>query len=174
MNYRMAVRIAASMLLLAGAGILYKYVTTSPDELYLKQFSAYNLGTTRGESGSDDIEQAYRNGNWKQVISLGDQRQVKSDKTFFLSGVAAMELKKFDMAIFDFTQILQLNKTRKDDYFGDEAEYYLALSYLASGNLSHALPVLEKIRSNKQHRFHKRACDISAIDLKILSVKAGK
>jgi hypothetical protein len=174
MNYRVALRVAASILILAGAGILYKYATTSPDELYRTQFSVYNLSAIRGESGSDEIDQAYRNGNWRQVIGMGDHMQVKSAKTFFLSGVAAMELKEFDVAILHFTQILQQNKASGDDYFGDEAEYYLALSYLASGNLSHALPLLDKIRSDKQHRFHKKACEISAIELKILSVKAGK
>jgi tetratricopeptide (TPR) repeat protein len=174
LNYRVAMRVAASVLLLAGAGLLYKYITTSPEELYHSQFTAYTLSSSRGGTVSDGIEQAYRNSDWRQVIRLGEQMQKKSGKSIFLSGIAAMEMKEYDVAILDFKQILQKNLGSGDDYFQDEAEYYLALSYLAAGNSASAIPILDKIRSDKQHRFHKKACEISAIDLRILSAKESK
>jgi len=170
-NYRVAMRVAASILLMAGAGILYKYISTNPEELYRNQFSAYTLSSSRGGTVSEEIEQAYKNNDWSQVIRLGDQMQVKSGKSLFLTGVAAMELKEYNLAILDFRQILQKNQATGDDYFQDEAEYYLALSYLAAGNSASAMPLLERIRSDKHHRFNKKASEISAVDLRILKAK---
>jgi len=51
LNYRSALRIAAAILLVAGASILYKYNSTSPGSNFSKYYEGYDLGTRRGQAG---------------------------------------------------------------------------------------------------------------------------
>jgi hypothetical protein len=58
--------------------------------------------------------------------------------------------------------------------FQDETEYYLAMSYLANSEAAQALPILEKIKADKNHLYNERVENISSIDLKVLDLKSDK
>ena len=58
-----------------------------------------------------------------------------------------------------------------DNYFQDEADYYLALCYLAVNKTELAIPIIEKIKADTSHIYNKKAKGISAIDLKVLQYK---
>ena len=108
--------------------------------------ASFELNTTRGAENADAIEQAYRNKNWSAVISLSNASTQKTNKTYFLTAMANLELKKYDEAIDAFKQVIAANAKSGDNYFQDEAEYYLALAYLASNQATKAMPLLEKIK----------------------------
>jgi hypothetical protein len=171
LNFRYAMRVAACILLIAGAAVLYKYTTTNPEGLYNKYFVSYDLNTSRDMGQVDGMEQAYRQKNWQEVITRSNQLKEKDNKSLFLSGMAEMELNKFKPAILLFQLVLARNKQSGDAYFQDEAEYYIAMCYLANNQAGAGIAILEKIRGDKDHLFYKKANEMSSLDFKILKYK---
>ena len=167
-------QIAAALVVLCMAGAVYKYMTTSATDVFKEAYAPYNLNTSRSGGTADAMEQAYRNKNWQTVISACAQLPEKNNKALFLSGMAHIELKQYAAAAQQFEQVLLQNAQTGDDYFQDEAEYYLAVSYLALNRVKEAVTVLEKIKTDKTHLFHQQAEHISATDLKIISFKSSK
>ncbi len=172
--YRNALRAAACVLILLGAATVYKYTTVNSSSLYNKYYASFELNTSRGIGNEDAIEKAYRNKDWKAVIDLSDAQTQKTNKTFFLSGMASLELKNYNHAITAFTQVIHANAQSGDNYFEDESEYYLAMSYLANNEAGKAMPILKKIRADKNHLYHDKVQAMSGIDFMIVDQKAHK
>lgn len=162
------------LLLLAGGAVLFKYMTINSPGLYEKYYSAYALNATPGTATPDATEQAYNNKNWAAVISLGNTAKAPDNKTYFLSGMADLEQKKYDEAIGRFQQVMATNARSGSDYFEDEAEFYLAMSWLARNDVNEAMPLLEKIKANTSHLYHATVEKISSLDLRIAAYKAHK
>ena len=94
-----------------------------------------------------------------------------NNKSIFLIGIAYMEVKQYGNAIQSFTNILNNNSQTGDDYFNDDAEYYLALSYLANKQVPEAIELIKKIKADKTHLYNSKAAEISATDLSIIEYK---
>jgi tetratricopeptide (TPR) repeat protein len=165
---------AACLLFLVIAGAGYKYISTSATHLYKESFIPYTLGTSRGSSTVNEIEQAYRNKNWKLVLTEFDKTTQKDNKALFLAGMANLQLQQYASAGKMFQQVLTHNARTGDDYFQDEAQYYLAMSYLANNQTKEAITLLQQIRTNKNHLYNRQASQISSADLRILAFKSGK
>src|SRR5882724_5795761 len=172
--YRQAIRVAAFLLVLAGSAAIYKYNSTSSDGIYNQYYSSYSLNTSRGTATQDAVELAYTNKNWAEVITLFNTANEKDHKLFFLAGMADLELKIYGGAIEKFQQIITENAQSHTDYFQDEAEYYLAMSLLASNKADKAMPILEKIRADKNHLYHQTVARMSFTDLNIVQFKDRK
>jgi tetratricopeptide (TPR) repeat protein len=172
--YRNRARIAA-VLLISGAGaVFFKYATISSGSLYEKYYTPYEMNRTRGESSKDAIERAYNAGNWQKVVSLSNTSAEKDNKTYFLAGMADLQLKDYNTAIADFEEVIAVNAHTGSDYFQDEAEYYLAMSWLATKNVNEAMPILERIKADKNHLFHDKVAHMSFVDLRIVQYKENK
>jgi tetratricopeptide (TPR) repeat protein len=167
-------KVAACLLFLVVATVAYKFISTSAIHVYKQSFIPYTLGTSRGSSAINEIEQAYRNKNWNQVLTEFDKVTEKDNKTLFLAGMANMQLQQYAAAGKLFEQVLTHNAKTGDDYFQDEAQYYLAMSYLANGQAKEAITLLQQIRTNKDHLYNRQASQISSTDLRILAFKSGK
>lgn len=172
--YRNVMRVAACILVLAGGAAAYKYVSTSSTNLYAKYYDSYDLNTSRGAGSQDALVQAYTNKNWTAVLAAFDAAKEKDNKTYFLAGMADLELKKYPEAIERFEQVIAVNVHSGTDYFQDEAEYYLALSWLATKKVNEAMPILEKIRADKNHLFHQKVAEMSFTDLRLAQYKENK
>ncbi len=171
---RMVFRVAASIVLLLGLTGIYKYSTVNSSGFYADHFSAYELSTTRGGEASDKLEKAYREKNWLEVIAQFNALSKKDNKGFFLTGQANLELKNYGAAIPLFEQVLANNASGADQYFHDEAEYYLALSYMGNNEGGKAIPILEKIKADKNHLYNRVVEEMSGIDLRIIRYKTSK
>lgn len=172
--YRNAMRVAACALLVAGGASLFKYVRLSSSSLYSEYYSSYDLNTSRGSATQDAIEQAYAEKNWPEVLAVFPAIKERSNKADFLAGIADLELRKFDDAIAHFEQVIATNSQAKTDYFEDEAEYYLAISWLAKNKVNEAMPMLEKIRADKGHLYHDKVTKMSFTDLRLVQYKENK
>ncbi len=172
--YRNMMRVAACAVLVAGGACIFKYVRLSSSSLYSEYYTSYELNTSRGSASQDAIEKAYTAKNWSGVLSLFSPGKDRSNKTDFLAGLADLELKKFDDAIAHFEQIIASNSHSGGDYFEDEAEYYLAISWLAKDKVNEAMPILEKIRANKSHLYHDKVEKMSFTDLRLVQYKENK
>jgi tetratricopeptide (TPR) repeat protein len=169
--YRNALRVAAVLVLLMGVSVVYKYNTVSNQSVFQEGFTEYSLNTSRGAQHQDALEDAYRNKNWSAVTTLFQQESTKTNKSYFLAGMAAMELKNYGQAVADFENILQLNSKTGDNYFQYEAEYYLSLAYLMNGQTDKGIALLTQIRGNKNHPYNQQALQVSATDLKVIQLK---
>jgi len=172
--YRNMMRAAAVILVVLAGGAIFKYVRLSSSSLYSEYYAAYELNTSRGAAGQDAIEQAFTARNWTEVLTLSADTKTGSNKSEFLAGMADLELKKFDDAIAHFEQIIASNTHSGQDYFEDEAEYYLAMSWLATRKVNEAMPILEKIRANKSHLYHDKVEKMSFTDLRLVQYKENK
>jgi tetratricopeptide (TPR) repeat protein len=172
--YRNMMRVAACAVLVAGGACIFKYVRLSSSSLYSEYYTCYEINTSRGNASQDAIEKAYTAKNWSEVLALFSTGKDRSNKTDFLAGLADLELKKFDDAIAHFEQIIASNSHSGGDYFEDEAEYYLAISWLAKDKVNEAMPILEKIRANKNHLYHDKVEKMSFTDLRLVQYKENK
>jgi tetratricopeptide (TPR) repeat protein len=172
--YKNVFRVAAMVVLFLGAAAIYEYAATNASGVFDKNYTSFDLNTSRGNNTDGDIEKAYRNKDWAAVKNIFNGQKEKSTKAWFLSGMADMELKNYTTAIASFKEVMNQNKGRADEYFQEEAEYYLAMSYLAAGQPVEGVAILQKIRADKNHLFNKKAAEMSSMDLKVLELKGDK
>jgi tetratricopeptide (TPR) repeat protein len=172
--YRSGLRIAAILILVLGISLVYKYSTVNNASVFQQQFTDYSLSTTRGEHTQNALEESFRNKNWTGVTSLFNLESSKTNKTYFLAGMAAMEQKDYTAAVSRFENILAANAKSGENYFQDEAQYYLALAYLMNNQADKGIALLQEIRGNKDHQYYVLARQISSTDLKILAIKSKK
>jgi len=170
---RNAAKIAAMLILVGGGAAFFKYATISSGSLYDKYYTSYSLNTSRGAADEDAMDKAYQARDWQTVISLFSPAK-RTNKTDFLTGMANLELKKYDEAIEHFEQVLAANAQAGTDYFQDESQYYLAISWLAKDKVNEALPILEKIRADKNHLYHDKVEQMSFLDLRLVQYKESK
>lgn len=166
-------KIAAILVVVAGGAAFYKYATISSGSLYDRYYSSYDLNTSRGAGDIDKMEKAYQAKDWNAVLTEFNAAK-RDNKADFLAGMADLELKRYNDAIEHFEQVIAVNAQTGADYFKDEAQYYLAISWLAKDKVNEALPILEKIRANKDHLFHDKVGHMSFLDLRLVQYKESK
>jgi tetratricopeptide (TPR) repeat protein len=169
--YRNVLRVAACIFILSGGAALYKYTSTTSAGVYGKYYASYTLGTARSAGVPDALEQAYTNKDWTTVVSLFGTAKEKDNKTWFLTGMADLELKRYDDAIDKFQHVIAADVRTGTDYFQDEAEFYLAMSWIARNDVNEAMPLLEKIKVNKNHLYYETVSKMSFRDLRIIQYK---
>ena len=172
--YRTGLRIAAVLILLMGVSIFYKYSTVSNTSVYQQYFTDYNLNTSRGAASRNAMDEAYRNQNWNGVLSAFNQETEKTNKSYFLAGMADMKMQKFSDAVGNFEHILSANAKSGDTYYQDEAEYYLALAYLMNKQTEKAVSLLNQIGADSNQTYSPLVRQISSTDLKIIELKSKK
>jgi tetratricopeptide (TPR) repeat protein len=165
-------RVAAILLLVTISTALFKYISVNNTSIYDDYYSAYSLNTSRTVGNDNILYNAYRDKKWEEVIHIVKAAD-KNSKHFFLAGIAHLELKQYSQAITSFNSVISKNYSSGDDYFNDEAEYYLALSYLASKEGDKALTILDKIKKDQNHLYND-AVNKMGLDFTILKIKARK
>jgi tetratricopeptide (TPR) repeat protein len=168
---RIGMRIAASVLVaLLGVGI-YQYTTTTPDKLFHETYQPYSLSVSRGAAEANMMEKAYREKNYNTVIEQFTNLQNADQKENFLAGQAFLATNNYTKAIACFNKVLNLNFAAKTSIFKDDAEYYIALSYLKNKQVSDAYPFLINIRNNPQHMYNDKITSSVMRQLKLLDWK---
>ncbi|HEV9035583.1 MAG TPA: hypothetical protein VGQ51_03135 [Puia sp.] len=171
---RYSLRAAALILVITSSAFLYKYLSISSQSLYDRYYSSFELNTARGAGDEQPIVKAYDAKDWTTVLSLAGTAKSRDNQTDFLAGMADLELKRYDDAITHFEEIIAVNTHAGTDFYQDEAEYYLAISWLARGNVNEAMPILEKIRADAHHQYHEKVAKMSFFDLRLAQYKENK
>jgi tetratricopeptide (TPR) repeat protein len=172
--YRYSVRAAAVILIITSSAVIYKYLSISSSSLYDRYYNGYSFNTTRGAGDADAIVEAYNAKDWTTVRQLAATAKTRTNQTDFLAGMASLEQKQYDEAISHFEQIIAVNTHAGTDLYQDEAEYYLAISWLAHRSVNEAMPILEKIRADQHHKFHEKVEKMSFFDLRLAQYKENK
>ena len=163
-------QIAAGLIVLVVSASVIKIANTRPEGVFDTNYSDYQLSVTRGADVSDALDQAYRSRNWAAVYSVFDATHARTQKDYFLTAMAHMQQKEYYEAISLLKALIQCNQSG-EPYFEDEAEYYLAMNYLATGQAAPAVELLDKIKADPRHVYHSRVMQMSALDLGILRMK---
>jgi len=154
--FRYSMALAASVLLLAGAYLAYEFFTLSPDKMFASRYQRYELITVRdGTTVETAVEKAYRAKQYREIVRMHDTGADTTLRGKFLCGAAALELKDNSKAITCFNEVLEANKRTGETLLNDEAEYYLALSYIRNRDYDLALLLLKKIQEEEDHTYHK-------------------
>ena len=153
--YQYGVRIAAVIIILFGISVFYQYITATPEKLFNENYQSFELHETRGAS-ANSLDGWYKKGNMDTVIQLFNGLKSPQAEDYFLAGNAFLSTHQPAKAIESFLAINQINKTANTHYFEEDADYYLALSYLGNREPRKALPVLEKIHADPSHPYNKK------------------
>ncbi|WP_316830479.1 hypothetical protein [Pedobacter aquatilis] len=162
-------KIAAGICVVILLALLYKINRVSGDKLYQEQFVAYSIDTDRGAANTDAIAAAYMQGDYEKVRSLYAGLNTASQSDRFLAGQAYLALKQPAKAAELFKVIA--GDGSDANAFHDDAEYYLALSYIADEQFAMALPIMDKIYADSNHLYHEKVSLSTLNDLKLLKLK---
>lgn len=161
--YRKPLSIAAAVAILICLSTMGKFALTSPKDVYDRYYSSYDIPTARGGEDLDPLEQAYQARNWSMADHLLTADAPPRDR--FLAGMAYMEQGQYAGAIDIFKPLTQGTQ------YKDESEYYLAMAYLANHQAAPALELIDRIKADPDHVFHRQVMRMSGLDLLILRAK---
>jgi tetratricopeptide (TPR) repeat protein len=164
-------RVAAVLIMLVGLSALYQYLTTSPEKLFNENYHPYIIHEMRGVPESSMLREKYKKGNMDSVILEFSSLNSPQPEEYILAGIAFLENNQSAKAIETFKTLIQKNSDAKTDYFEDDAEYYLAMSYLNNQEPEKALPILEKIQADPKHPYNNKLSEWFILKVKSLHGK---
>ena len=148
-NFRYAVAVISSILLIIILIEGYKFYKLSPDKLYREKFTRFELD--RNALDSSAISKAYHEKKYRAVITL-NRSSVLNLKDVFLTGLAYLEIRDFSKAIGSF-QVVIVDAKNGDTGWKDAAEYYLALAYLQNHDYDQAIELMTAVGNNSSHPY---------------------
>ena len=154
MIFQYAIRVAAILVVLIGMSAAYQYITVTPDKLFTESFHVFSLHETRGVA-AEGLKDAYKREDMDEVIRQFNQLKSPQAEEYFLAGNAYLATHQPEKAIEAFNTLQQINKSVNGHAFDEDAEYYLALSYLANDEPAKAYPIFEKIHGDPNHPYNK-------------------
>lgn len=154
---RYSIAVAASVILIAAAIVGYNFYTLSANKLFASNYRPYELSTVRDNSGPglSGLENDYREKKYDQVVGITYDRRF-TIKEIFLRAISYVELKDNTNAIKEFKKVIAENEAAKTSFFKEEAEYYLALTYIRNKDYDFALEQLQKIQDDPNHLYHEK------------------
>jgi len=155
---RYSIAAAAAVVLIVAVIMAYNFYNLSSNKVFLSNYHSYELNTA-GDGDSTQvspIEKAYREKDFKKAVGLISQQRSLSVKERFLAGMAYMELGNNAKAIEELKKVIAGNKDAKNSLFRDQAEYYLALTYIRDKDYDFALDMLRSIKENPGHLYNKK------------------
>ncbi len=152
-----SIRIAALLVIIIGATVLFQYYNASSGQLFRDNYQPFQMSQERGTQENSVLKQAYLKGNFEEVINGLSQISHPAVEDYFLAANAALSVNKPDLAISNFLAVQHLNSTNNTHNFEEATAYYLAMAYLQNQQPAKALPILEDIHNDKTHPFHQKA-----------------
>ncbi len=143
---------AASFLVMAaiGGGLLYLQSGNKHEKLF-KQYYTTESGSFGLRSGNANIDQPvmqglqfYELGKYESAIELFNKTPDNLLGKLY-RGLSYIELEEFGPAIKDFTEIID----QQGNLFIDQAQWYLALTYLKTKDVSKAKTLLTSIAADR-------------------------
>jgi tetratricopeptide (TPR) repeat protein len=138
---------------------------TSPEQLYASSYTRYESpGAVRSASGEGNalMENAiasYSAKEYEKAIIFLEQI-INSDRndmeSVFMHGMANMEVKNYPVASGSFSRVIEHN----DNLYLEDAEWYLGLCYMMTGNREKALSQFRSIAASES-RYKRQAARLS-------------
>jgi hypothetical protein len=145
---RYGIGVAAALILFIGIKVFNR---DRPDanSLYNEAYVDYNYSGVRGDEQSTAIENFYKSNNYAALTAeAAKPGQSFSSQDSLLIGVSFLKTDKLSAAIGWLAPMSQQGNFRQD------AEFYLALSYLRNKDYDKALALMNHIHSTPAHLYH--------------------
>lgn len=151
--FRMRImRVAAVFLLVVATASIYYYTRLTPERLYGNNFEAFPAVVNRG--GGDSLLNAYNRNDPAKVVAVFGRLASPEARDYLLAANAWLLLGQPKPAIRALVELQAANARQKTQEYQDDAEYYLAMGYLADGQQAKAIPIFEKIYRTPDHLYH--------------------
>jgi tetratricopeptide (TPR) repeat protein len=168
---KISMKVAAAVLIvMLGLGV-YQYATITPDKLFASNYKPYSLSVNRGSIETNVMEKLFQEKNYNGVINQFLSLTESGVKENFLVAQAYLEINNYQKAIESFKNVLAKNIAENKTTFNDDAEYFLALSYLRNHDVKLATPIFETIHNNVNHLYNDKMTNSFMRNLKILNWK---
>ena len=157
-NFRFWLSAAAILIVVPALIVMFVYATNSPDRLFASQYQTYRLNVDRTSSPSNKelLATNYQDGKYNEAITQFESLTSKSVSDKVIAAFAYMELNNYKAAIPLFNAVIRNNVVTREKLYQDEAEYYLALSYLKAKQIEQSYQLFSKIYSDTEHTFNGR------------------
>jgi tetratricopeptide (TPR) repeat protein len=162
---------AVSFFVTAGFCSLYIYIKASPGKLFSENYHHYDRHILRGGSNHSALKEAYSSGKMDSVIWDFKNLNSPVPEEYLLTGIAYLEQNQPAKAIETFKILIQKNENSKTDFFEDDAEYYLAMSYLDNQESEKAMPIFEKIKADPDNRHYSDVGEIFLLTVRTAIAK---
>lgn len=152
-------RVAAILILGAGAWFIYQYNKADSSNLYAEIYQPYHVNTDRAGIGNiilHNMIQHYKDRDYKAVISTFKSLPASNNREKFLAASALHETGQYPESIALLQDILRFNQQQGSRLYNDEAEFFTGLGYLKMKNGDSALPWFQKIYNDPAHTYHER------------------
>ena len=154
---RYSIAITASLLIIFLGIEAYNFFTLSPDKVFAANYQSYELRAFRNNGTEPSaIENAYREKKYKKVIALQEQYNSIPIRETFLAAMSNVELGDNDMAIVLFRKVIAEMSNTTTNLLKDDAEYYLALTYLRNKEYNSSLELFQKINADPNHLYYEK------------------
>jgi tetratricopeptide (TPR) repeat protein len=145
---------AVSFIVSFGFCYLYLYIKAVPQKLFVENYHHYDRHILRGGSEQSHLMASYTDGKMDSVIWDFKNLSSPVPEEYILAGIAYLEENQTQKAIETFKTLIRKNEHSKTDFFQDDAEYYLAMSYLDNDEPEKAMPFFERITADPENRHY--------------------
>lgn len=161
---RYSLAIAASIIIILVGVNLFSASSVSSGKLYNEAFVDYTASGVRGNEMATPTKKMYQEHNYKAVTENAGSRNLTSEDSL-LVGLSYLKTNQVSPAINWFNSLSKQGPVKQD------AEFYLALSYLKNENYGEALKMMERIHADPAHIYHNRFSESFINKVKKLSSK---
>lgn len=154
--------IAAGFILLLIPFVILYNQRQSSEQLFTQYFAPYSHqeGALPTDGPADQAMDLYKNQNYAQALPILDKmlggKEGKEAAILFYKGNSHLALDHAEDAINSFEGVLALSPNP----YTEEAEWYLALSYVKAAKKRKAKKLLEDIIKKQDHPYQKEARDL--------------
>ena len=153
---RNSLKIAAAVVFILIVAGIYSNINLSSEQLFKSHYTGYNIRSSRGTDTNSALEDNYKRNRMAEVITTFKTIKNPSAFEYFLTGNAFLQTDQPGEASKYFMNALQKRENDSLQNIHEDAEYYLAMSYLKNNEVDKALPIFEKIHSENNHPYHNK------------------
>lgn len=127
--------------------VVYLNISNSNKDLFLAYYTTYpnvESPVSRSETGGENVWRLYEKGDYKQAYQLFEQALIIDSQDLasqFYLGICALELNRLTVAEEAFAKVA----SDKEGAYFEQAQWYLALTYLKAGKQQKVIRTLEEI-----------------------------
>ena len=149
---------AAILIVVPALVFMFVYTTNSPERLFASQYQTYRINVDRssGPANSEPLVKHYQESNYTGVINDFHGLASESVRDRMIAAFSYMELNNYKAAIPLLDAVIRNNVISGERLYQDEAEYYLALSYLKTKQVEQSYQLFNKIYVDDEHTFNGR------------------
>lgn len=164
---------AASVALLMIAYFGYTAVSLSADEFYTEKFVEYYLPLARDHAAGEPsaIDSLFMMRKFQQVIFTYQKINKPTQKDRFIAALAYQYQNQYVPSIRLLQEINEINDRQETREFSQEADYYLSMAYIKTGNYNKAMSLFDKMHDNPRHLYQKNIDALDFWKLRLLSTK---